>query len=277
MATDKIALSAASRANLLALNRTNDLIGRTQQRLASGLRVASALDDASAFFQARNLSNRASDLNAVKDGIDQGISSIQAAINGIDAITSVVEQIKGLAQAAKAQTTAERATTSTSIQNLIGELNEIAQDASYQGVNLIDSGTQTLTVVFNEDSSAVLTISHSNLTEGTASTGLQLSLLDGAISTETSIDGAISTLNAALTTLRSSAQDLGSNNTLLQTRLDFTDEIVNTLEEGSDKLTLADVNEEGANLLSLQTRQQLGINALSLAAQSEQSILALFG
>jgi flagellin len=275
MATDKIALSAASRANLLALNRTNDLIGRTQQRLASGLKVASALDDASAFFQSRNLSNRAGDLSQVKDGIDQGISSIQAAVNGIDAITSVVEQIKGLAQAAKAQTTAERATTSTSIQNLIGELDEIAQDASYQGVNLIDSGSQTLTVVFNEDSSAVLTISHTELTA--ASTGLTLNLIDGAISSETTIDGAISTLNAALTTLRSSAQDLGSNNTLLQTRLDFTDDLVNTLDEGSSKLTLADVNEEGANLLSLQTRQQLGINALSLAAQSEQSVLALFG
>lgn len=277
MANDKIALSASTRSNLLALNRTNDLIGRTQQRLATGLKVASALDDASAFFQSRNLSNRANDLSQVKDGIDQGISSLQAAINGIDAITAVVEQIKGLAQAAKAQSTAERVTTSTSIQNLISELNEIAKDASYQGVNLIDSGTQTLVVVFNEDASALLTITHKDLTEGTASTGLQLALLDGAISADTTIDGAVSTLNAALTTLRSSAQDLGSNNTLLQTRLDFTNELVNTLDEGSSKLTLADVNEEGANLLSLQTRQQLGINALSLAAQSEQSILALFG
>jgi flagellin-like hook-associated protein FlgL len=277
MANDKIALSASTRSNLLALNRTNDLIGRTQQRLATGLKVASALDDASAFFQSRNLSNRANDLSQVKDGIDQGISSLQAAINGIDAITAVVEQIKGLAQAAKAQSTAERVTTSTSIQNLISELNEIAKDASYQGVNLIDSGTQTLVVVFNEDASALLTIAHNDLTEGTASTGLQLALLDGAISSDNGIDGAVSTLNAALTTLRSSAQDLGSNNTLLQTRLDFTNELVNTLDEGSSKLTLADVNEEGANLLSLQTRQQLGINALSLAAQSEQSILALFG
>ncbi len=69
---------------------------------------------------------------------------------------------------------------------------------------------------------------------------------------------------------------LGSNVALLQTRLDFTDNYVNTLQTGADKLTLADLTEEGANLLALQTRQQLGIQALSFAGQAEQGILALF-
>ena len=73
------------------------------------------------------------------------------------------------------------------------------------------------------------------------------------------------------------AATLGSNATVLQTRLNFTEDLVNTLEGGAGKLTLADLNEESANLLALQTRQQLGINSLSLAAQSERSILALFG
>ena len=94
---------------------------------------------------------------------------------------------------------------------------------------------------------------------------------------DTDIDQAISFYNAALTTLRSGAQGLGANNSLLQTRLDFTNEVVNTLDEGSDKLTLADINEDGANLLALQTRQQLGVNSLALASQSEQAILSLFG
>ena len=62
----------------------------------------------------------------------------------------------------------------------------------------------------------------------------------------------------------------------MQTRLDFTAKYVNVLDDGSGKLTLADITEEGANLVALQTRQQLGINALAFAGQSEQSILALF-
>ena len=271
--SDKVALSAATRSNLLSLIGTSKLIGRTQGRLSTGLKVASALDDASAFFQARNLSNRASDLNGVKDGIDQGISTIQAAINGIDGITGVIEQMKGLAQAAKSQTTTARAASASQAVALASQITLLAADADYQGLNLINNSTTNLTVSFNEDNSATLVVSAQVLT----GTGLSVAQAFGSYSADTDIDQAISFYNAALNTLRTNTQGLGSNNTLLQTRLDFTTDLVNTLDEGSDKLTLADLNEEGANLLALQTRQQLGINALSLAAQSEQSILSLFG
>jgi len=92
----------------------------------------------------------------------------------------------------------------------------------------------------------------------------------------TQVDRAVTQLDAALTTLRSEGQTLGSNVALLQTRLDFTDQYVNNLDGGANKLTLADINEEGANLLALQTRQQLGISALAFAGQAEQGILSLF-
>jgi len=77
--------------------------------------------------------------------------------------------------------------------------------------------------------------------------------------------------------LRGNASTMGSSNTILSTRLEFTQNLVNTLEDGAGKLTLADLNEESANLLALQIRQQLGTNSLALAAQSERSILSLFG
>lgn len=86
----------------------------------------------------------------------------------------------------------------------------------------------------------------------------------------------ITNLNTALTTIRSDAQSLGANVALLKTRLDYTTNYVNTLTDGSGKLTLADLNQEGANLLALQTRQQLGIHSLSFAGQSEQAVLGLF-
>ncbi len=69
---------------------------------------------------------------------------------------------------------------------------------------------------------------------------------------------------------------LGQNISLLQTRLEFTEEYADTLTEGAGKLSLADINQEGANLLALQTRGALGVQSLSFAAQSEQSVLQLF-
>jgi len=90
------------------------------------------------------------------------------------------------------------------------------------------------------------------------------------------VQNLVTKLDGNLQTLRSVAQNLGTNVALLNTRLDFTKNYVDLLQAGSGKLTLADLNEEGANLLALQTRQQLGIQALSFAGQNEKPILSLF-
>src|SRR3546814_15407013 len=80
----------------------------TQTRLSTGRKVNSAIDDASGFFTARALTNRADDLISLKEGIQLAISTIQSAIDGIDAITELVEQAKGLANNAKATRSEER-------------------------------------------------------------------------------------------------------------------------------------------------------------------------
>jgi len=273
---DKIQLSAAIRSNLLTLNRTNDLADRTQSRLSSGLKVASALDDAAAFFAARALTFRADDLNRLKDNIDQSISTIQSAINGIEAITQLIEQAQGIAITAKATgDTTERSSLAAQFNALLVQIDDLSNDASYNGQNLLQGTPDNLVVDFNEDSTSQLTVSGIDST--TAATGLNVAASGNDFASDTDIDVALTATRAALTTLRTSAAVLGSNNTVLQTRLDFTEDLVNTLEEGAGKLTLADLNEESANLLSLQTRQQLGLNSLSLAAQSERAILNLFG
>lgn len=273
---DKISLSAAIRNNLLTLQRTNDLSDRTQGRLASGLKVNSALDDAAAFFAARALSFRADDLNRLKDNIDQSISTLTAAINGIEAITELVEQAQGIAITAKATgDTNERSSLGVQFDALLLQINDLTNDASYNGQNLLQGTPDNLVVDFNEDSSSQLTVSGIDTTTGTG--GINVAGAVGDFAAETNIDAALTATRAALSTLRTTAATLGSNNTVLQTRLAFTEDLVNTLDEGAGKLTLADLNEESANLLSLQTRQQLGLNSLSLAAQSERAILNLFG
>lgn len=273
---DKVELSAAIRSNLLTLARTTDLIDRTQNRLATGLEVSSALDDAAAFFAARSLSNRADDLNDLKSNIDQGISTIEAAIAGIEAITELVEQAKGLAITAKATSdTNERSSLAAQFDALLLQVDALANDSSFGGTNLLQAAPDNLSVNFNEDGSSNLTVSGIDSSTGTG--GINVAGAAGNFAADTDIDTAITAVNNAVITLRTSAATLGSNATVLQTRINFTEDLVNTLEGGAGKLTLADLNEESANLLALQTRQQLGINSLSLAAQSERSILALFG
>ena len=90
------------------------------------------------------------------------------------------------------------------------------------------------------------------------------------------LDTLSTTLTTALTSLRTQASALGSSLSVVQTRQDFTKNMINTLQSGADNLVLADTNEEGANLLALQTRQSLSTTALSLSAQADQAVLSLF-
>ena len=273
---DKVNLTAGVRNNLLSLQRTTNLIEIVQTRLSTGLKVNSAIDDASAFFTARALTNRADDLNNLKENIDLSISALQAAITGIESITELVEQAKGLVNTAKATgDTAERSLLAVQFNELLGQIDTLAADSSFNGTNLIRATPDNLEVDFNEDGSSVLTIT--GLDSTTAASGLDIAAATNDFAALGDINTSLTALNAALIELRTNAATLGSNNTVLQTRLNFTAELTNTLEEGSAKLTLADLNEESANLLALQTRQQLGINSLSLAAQSERAILNLFG
>lgn len=273
----EVSLSAAVRSSLLSLSGTERLIARTQDRLSSGLKVASPIDDARIFFEAKALNDRAGDFTEKKDGIDQGISSLGAALEAVDAIDSLVEQLKGLANAAKSASTSEASAITSQFNNLLTQIDNLAADATYQGLNLINGTGSTLTVEFSNSTSSLIDIASVDLTTGTLGLDItSVAALSTASLVATKVADALTELDAALDTLRSNAQSLGSNVALLQTRLDFTDNYVNVLEEGSAKLTLADITEEGANLVALQTRQQLGISALAFAGQSEQSVLSLF-
>mgnify|MGYP001442624205 FL=1 len=100
MAQD-VNLSASIRTNLLSLQSTNKLFERTSERLSTGLKVNSALDGTSAFFSAKSLNNRASDLAALKDGMGQAIQTLKAADKGIGALEQLVDQAKTIALQAK--------------------------------------------------------------------------------------------------------------------------------------------------------------------------------
>lgn len=273
MADLPVNLSSATRTNLLALTKTTSLIGKTQERLSTGLKVNSAVDNAIAFFQARSLNDRATDLKNLKDDIDIGVSTLETAVSGIESIQALVSQMKGLALAAKSDAdTTNRSKSAVQFNDLRGQLDNLANDSSFRGTNLIKGANNNLKVAFSEDGSSTLTVT------GIASdsSGLSLAVAASNWATDANIETAINDLDSALTTLRSTASSLGTNAAVMSLRLDFTANLINSLEGGAGKLVNADLNAESAALLTLQTRQQLGTIGLSIAQQSEQSILRLF-
>ena len=152
--------------------------------------------------------------------------------------------------------------------SVLGEYNKLINDCSYQGINLLKGGN--LKVVFNEHRSHVFNVLGQDITA--AAIGLNEALWQ----TTGDINRSVAELTQAITTLRSLAESLGNQYSIIQTRADFTEGLTDILETGADELTLADMNEASAQYLSLQTRQQLALNSLSLAAQSAQSVLSLF-
>jgi hypothetical protein len=155
--------------------------------------------------------------------------------------------------------------------DVLTQIDTLAKDASYNGINLLNG--DDLKVSFNENGSSSLTIKGVSFDSNSLGMNQQTGT---TFQDNDKIDSVIAKIDTALTTLRTQASKFGSSLTTVQTRQDFTKNMINTLQTGADALVLADSNEEGANLLALQTRQQLSSTALSLSAQADQAVLRLF-
>ena len=379
MAINDVSLTSGMRSNLLALQNTVNLLDRTQNRLSSGKKVNSAIDNPVSFFAAQALTSRASVIDSLKDAMGQAVQTITAADKGITAINAMIEQAKGIAQSATTATNVQNtvevtltavvttdtfaladsgitltatasganttqfnvgateaetaanlaaainnstytstysysatvqgavvtiskvtvatgreadaaaadvtitgggATASTIVaeeseleslqaqyNTLRSQLTELAEDSGYKGKNLLSD--DTLTVKFEGTTLAV---------EGfdASATGLKITAAAWTTTAASQIDTDVDKLDAAAVKLRAESSKMSGNLSIITVRQDFSTNMINTLTQGSDKLTLADANEEGANMLMLQTRQSLSTSALSMSAQAAQSVLRLF-
>jgi len=281
-----ISLTAGMRQNLYSLQQTATLMDRTSSRLSSGYKVQTALDDPINYFAAEGHRQRATDLASRKDEMNEAVQLVKAGDNGITALTDLVASAKSLAQSALSADTSEEIKSLESQYNALRtQIDQLASDSGYKGVNLLDGTDDTLKVSFDEKGDSAVTLTGFN---GSAS-GLGItsvatnSWVQGgtaasadAKANRTAVEGDIAKLDSARTTLRSEAKTLAANLSTITIRQDFTSNMIRTLEDGADNLTLADMNEEGANMLMLQTRQSLGTTSLSMASQSAQSVLRLF-
>jgi flagellin len=175
------------------------------------------------------------------------------------------------AAVADATSQAQRSSLVAQYNNVLAQINTTAQDASFNGVNLLNGDTLKLT--FNETGKSTLSIT--GVTFNDAGLGLTTLTSGTDFLDNSSANKALSSLNAASTTLRSEASSLGSNLSIVQIRQDFNKNLINVLQTGSSNLTLADTNEEAANSQALSTRQSIAVSALALANQSQASVLQL--
>src|SRR5258707_847363 len=294
-----IALSPSVRQNLLSLQSTAELLATTQIRLSTGKKVNTALDNPTNFFTAQGLDSRANDISNLLDGIGNGVQVLQAANAGITSLQKLVETAKSIAtQVLQAPVGYSQKASATSLaptggvagkpladaasqilrsnlvsqyNNVIAQITTTAQDASFNGINLLNGDDLKLT--FNETGKSTLTIK--GVTFNAAGLGLAslvagTDFLDNASAKATMIK-----VTSASNALRTQASNLGSNLSIVQIRQDFSKNLINVLQTGSANLTLADTNEEAANSQALSTRQSIAVSALALANQSQQSVLQL--
>jgi flagellin-like hook-associated protein FlgL len=269
------------RKNLFSLQNTDKLLQKTQTRLSTGQRVQKAVDDPINYFTALEHRQRADDLAIRKDEMAESIQLITAANDGVEGINALIASAKSLAQSALSTSgTSSIDTLRAQYTEVLNQIDDLADDSGYKGVNLLEDSTVSHDVKFDETGVSKLTITGFNA----ISTGEVLDLdeaaanawADNGSADSDVINSAITKLDNATTAMRDEASKLSTNLSTITIRQDFTANMINTLNDGASSLTNADMNEEGANMLMLQTRQQLGTTSLSLASQAAQSVLRLF-
>jgi flagellin len=181
---------------------------------------------------------------------------------GVGTIVAAVQDVNS--QAARSSLVAQ-------YNQVIQQITTTAQDASFNGVNLLNG--DSLKLVFDETGKSTTTIA--GVTFNPNGLGLKTLTAGNDFIDNTATNSVLTSLNTASSTLRSQASAFGANLSIVQIRQDFNKNLINVLQTGSSNLTLADANVEAANSQALSTRQSIAVSALSLANQSQQSVLQL--
>ena len=141
-----ITLTSSIRKNLLSLQNASKLLDTTSERLSTGKKVNSALDNPSSFFTARGLTNRASDLTGRKDGLGQAISLLQATDKSISSITTLVDQAKATAQAAEEASTAGITSLTSASASFVGTGETGVATLSTEAIAATTANTSSLSI-----------------------------------------------------------------------------------------------------------------------------------
>lgn len=308
-----ILTNAAALTALQSLNATNKNLQVTQGRIATGMRVAEASDNAAYWSIATTMRSDNKANSVVQDALGLGAGKVDTAYTAMNKAIDVVDQIKQKVLLAKTSSGADRERIQTEIGNLQSQLKDNITGANYAGSNLLQTSgnaaaTDTkLTVMtsYNRDSAGKVTtgtidvdFKNTRLIDSDASaaasaktgildkqfgaTGAETTILDlkvsgtGGASTAGDFDALLTGIESALKGMATGAAELGAAKARIDMQKDFVSKLSDSIDRGVGQLVDADMNKESTRLQALQVQQQLGIQALSIANGSSQQILSLF-
>jgi flagellin len=269
---NSINTNAGAMIALQNLNATNSELQSTQQRINTGKKISNAKDNGAIWSMAKMQSATSSSLNAVKDSLQRGQSTIDVGLAAGDTVTDLLGKMKEKALAASdtSLNTASFNALVSDFNSLRDQITKAVTNAKFNGVSLVDGTTTKLQFLSNSDGVAY-TVNAKTL----SLVGLGLSAA-ASFTTAATAKTMIDTVTKSMTTATNKLANLGTSSTGLDMHLTFTGKLQDSLDAGVGNLVDADLAKESAKLQSLQTKQQLGVQALSIANQTPQSILSLF-
>ena len=257
------------------LNNTSQQLAKAQNVVSTGLAISSAKDNGAIWSIAQTERSTVSSLDAVKSSLQTGQSVIDVANSAGTTVSNLLTQMseKALAASDTSLDTASRAALNNDFVALRNQITSTVQNASFNGVNLLDGSVTKITSLANATGTSVLTTVAQNLSLSSSIVTLSST---ATISTVTAAASAISFVNASLQNVDNALATLGTSSNALDTHLNFISGLQDTLTTGIGNLVNADLAKESATLQALQTKQQLGIQALSIANSASSALLGLF-
>ena len=259
------------------LNATNQALSQTQSRINTGLKISSAKDNGAIWAIAQNQRSDVSALDAVKDSLNRGQSTIEVSISAGETISDLLNQMK---QKALAATDASLDTTSRSALNddfkaLRNQIAKTVASASFNGVNLLKTAATNLTALSEATGTSKLTAVAQIMGLGAGGSVITVAATASFNSSATA-STILAQISTSITQVNAAVAKLGVAAKSFQLQNDFVSKLSDVLTTGIGNLVDADVAKESANLTALQTKQQLGVQALSIANQAPQMMLSLF-
>lgn len=278
MALNSVNTNGLAMIALQNLNATGAELGISQTRISTGRKVDSAKDNGSTWAIAQSMRANSRSLNAVRDSLQRGQSTIDVAMAAAGSISDLLLQMKEKALAASDTTldTASRESLNVDFKALRDQIAKTVDNAEFNGSNMIKTGGSSIYALANAAGTNRLTISAQSLALGSTNLtgiGSTASLQSNTSSTALAM---IATVNTAIGKVSTALAKLGTGSKALDMHLTFINKLQDSIDNGIGNLVDADLAKESAKIQSLQTRQQLGVQALAIANSSTQIMLSLF-
>jgi len=257
------------------LNMTNADLAKTQGRINTGLRIANAKENGAVWAIAQNQRAASQSLNAVRESLQRGQSTVDVAISAGETVSDLLLQMKekALASADASLDTNSRTALNEDFKALRDQLAKAVNNAEFNGINMVKSGGTTIAALANSDATSKITVAAQSLALGGSNVTVGAAATIGTITSATSM---ITAVNNSIVNVSTALSKLGTGSKSLGSHLDFVNKLQDSIDAGVGNLVDADLAKESAKLQSLQTKQQLGVQALGIANQSSSILLGLF-